>query len=305
MNFLEYMKTLFGKKKSPSDELQSAKEDVLAMTGAPQTEAPELPEGVRYERVEYKAPTDEEIEKIAAAENEKYKNDGLTAIENEITAQRDSLEKDKAESGARLEQDKREINEAYDAADKQVSDDVLKRGLARSSIAVNRMADLSEARAASVAAAAETLSKKIAEIDSELNSLDFKREQALNSFNISLAAKITKRINELKDERYDKQTEALKYNNTLLEKEQSYAADKTMKDSELYSEALDQREKESEYAEKYGKDPATEKAVYDRLREALAAMSADDARDALRNDSFFEDNLSTYYYYKLYDEFGR
>ena len=29
------------------------------------------------------------------------------------------------------------------------------------------------------------------------------------------------------------------------------------------------------------------------------------ARDALRNDTFFEDNLSNYYYYLLYDEFGR
>lgn len=34
-------------------------------------------------------------------------------------------------------------------------------------------------------------------------------------------------------------------------------------------------------------------------------MDADDARDALRNDTFFEDNLSNYYYYLLYDEFGR
>ena len=96
-----------------------------------------------------------------------------------------------------------------------------------------------------------------------------------------------------------------KYNNSLSEKEQAYAADKVKADADLYSEALSQREKESEYADTYGKDAATEKAVYERLRAALSAMDADDARDALRNDTFFEDNLSNYYYYLLYDEFGR
>lgn len=77
-----------------------------------------------------------------------------------------------------------------------------------------------------------------------------------------------------------------KYNNSLSEKEQAYAADKVKADADLYSETLSQREKESEYADTYGKDAATEKAVYERLRAALSAMDADDARDALRNDTF-------------------
>ena len=65
MNFLDYMKTLFGKKKKPTDELQAAKEDVLAMTSAPTVKAPELPEGVKYDRIEYDAPSDEEIAQAA------------------------------------------------------------------------------------------------------------------------------------------------------------------------------------------------------------------------------------------------
>lgn len=305
MNFLDYMKTLFGKKKAPADELQAAKEDVLAMTNAPTVKAPELPEGVKYDRIEYDAPTDEEIAQTAEKELEAYKNESIAAIERETAAERARLEKDKADGSARLESEKREINAAYDEADKKVSDDVLRRGVARSSIAVNRMADLAEARAGSIAAAAAELNAQIAEIDGELDALAFKREQALNSFNISLAAKLTERINELKDARYERQAEVTKYNNSLSEKEQAYAADKVRADADLYSEALSQREKESEYADTYGKDAATEKAVYERLRAALSAMDADDARDALRNDTFFEDNLSNYYYYLLYDEFGR
>lgn len=88
MNFLDYMKTLFGKKKAPADELQAAKEDVLAMTSAPTVKAPELPEGVKYDRIEYDAPSDEEIAQTAEKELEAYKNESIAAIERETAAER-------------------------------------------------------------------------------------------------------------------------------------------------------------------------------------------------------------------------
>lgn len=304
MNFFDYMKSLFAKKPNSTD-LETAKKEVIEMTTAPKPEAEKLPEGVKYDRIEYDAPTDEEIAAAAEKELAAYKAQGEQKVDGDIAAEREKLEKNKATGEAQLAADQAAIDDNYDIANKKVSDDVLKRGLARSSIAVNRMADLSEARAAEKNNAATAANARLAEITSELNSLDFKREQALNSFNISLAAKLTERINELKDERNDREIEALKYNNSLTEKEQKYAADKVIQDSKLYSDALSQREKEDKYSEGYGKDAATQRAAYDRMRTALAGMSADAAKNTLRTDPFFEQNLSTYYYYKLYDEFGR
>ena len=41
------------------------------------------------------------------------------------------------------------------------------------------------------------------------------------------------------------------------------------------------------------------------LRDALSDMSPSEARDAVSNDEYFTNNLSQYWYYKLYNEFAR
>lgn len=305
MEFIEFLKNLFGGNKK-SGNLDDMKSEIAAMEEKPETEKPKLPDGPAYERIEYEPPTDEALQKRAREEYEAYRRTAEKAIAEEKAAAEAKLNREKAAADDKAAADRQAVDAAYDRADEQTANDTLKRGVARSSIAVNRMADLAKARADERTAVEKGYSEKLAALDGEIGSLEAKRQQALNDFNITLAAKITARINELTDERTNKQNEAIRYNNGLAEKEAAYEVDKTMKESDLYGEQLSQTEKENELEKKYGTN--TEKryaAVYDKMRGTLAGMSAAEARDAVRNDTFFTDNLSQYWYYKLYDEFGR
>ena len=46
-------------------------------------------------------------------------------------------------------------------------------------------------------------------------------------------------------------------------------------------------------------------AKYSVLREYLSGLSDEQARITVRNDPFVRESLSDYFYYMLYDEFGR
>lgn len=306
MEFIDYIKSLFGSNKNNKklDDVKSQIAEMQKPTAMP--EKPTLPDAPTYDRIEYDAPTDEQLAAAAEAELAAYKQAGQTAVENEHSATRAELETQKQAAAQKTQAQQKAIDLAYDRADKQTSDDALKRGVARSSIAVNRMADLAAARADEQAAVSKAHADAVAALDGQIGGLETKRQQALDAFNISLAAKLTERINALKSDRASKQSEATKYNNSLTEKESDAARDKLKQESALYSEQLKQIEKEHELEKKYGTQSEQRyQAAYALLRDALSDMSPSEARNAVRNDEFFTNNLSQYWYYKLYNEFAR
>ena len=77
-----------------------------------------------------------------------------------------------------------------------------------------------------------------------------------------------------------------------------------MKESDLYSEALSQAEKEKKLSGEseesdYGK-------MYAFITEKLRSINKHDARDIVLNNPRIRGAVgNTYYYYKLYDEFCR
>lgn len=306
MEFIEFVKSLFGSKKT-GNGLDELKAEIAKLEGeTQQTGRPGLPDAPKYDRVDYTPPDDDALAERAREELKEWELASKNAVENQAETAKEALEKQKSATADKAASQQKAVDTAYDRADKQTSDDVLKRGVARSSIAVNRMADLSEARAGEQAAVRKAYADAVAGIETELGGLEAKRQQALDQFNIALAAKLSTRIDQLKDERAERQAEALKYNNSLTEKEAAYEIDKAMKESDLYSEQLSQTEKEKELEKKYGTE--TEKryrAAYEKMRDTLGGLSKSEAKALVRDDPFFADNLSQYWFYKLYDEFGR
>jgi hypothetical protein len=222
----------------------------------------------------------------------------VNAADGAAEAARAKIAADKRNAETAAQKLQETAAEAYARAREASGYDSLKRGLARSSIAVNKIAELDGGEARERVRIADELARGVAELDGEITALDVKRQIALNDFIVAYAAKLTAAINDLKTERDARRAEALKYNNTLTEKEHSGAVDKQVKESDLYSEALSQREK----ADKASADYA---GAYAEMRAMLQALPADRARKALVGDPVFRDNLNDYYYYRLYDEFLR
>ena len=276
--------------KNKKDEVTEEIENFISGYGKNQLpEKPRLPDVPEYERMEYDAPTDDAIGETAKKELESYKAQGESGIEKEIAA----LEKKYAKKSVEL---------GYEAAKRNTDSDMLKRGLARSSIAALSKAEIESEEASAKAGLDASLSRELNEISGKLGELSAKREEALNDFNLAYASKLTQRITELKSERDKKVAEALKYNNTLAEKEHGAKVDKQMKESELYNDALSQKKKENELS---GITESDYPNIYSQIAQKLRGLNAHDARDIVLNNPSVRKSLNNTYYYKLYDEFCR
>ncbi|MCI8595407.1 MAG: hypothetical protein HFE35_01120 [Clostridia bacterium] len=289
--------------KNKKDEATEEIENFISGYGKNQLpEKPRLPDVPEYERMEYDAPTDDAIGETAKKELESYKAQGESGIEKEIAALEKKYASDSEAARENNENAKKSVELGYEAAKRNTDSDMLKRGLARSSIAALSKAEIESEEASAKAGLDASLSRELNEISGKLGELSAKREEALNDFNLAYAAKLTQRITELKSERDKKVAEALKYNNTLAEKEHGAKVDKQMKESELYNDALSQKKKENELS---GITESDYQNIYSQIAQKLRGLNAHDARDIVLNNPSVRKSLNNTYYYKLYDEFCR
>lgn len=316
MNITTYMQDLMKKlsgSASNSSGTSAAKNENELLEKIAQIRSSVLPEkttlgsGKTYQRLEYDAPSDEEISESAEKSLESYRKSGLSSIENEIESEKDKYGADKvALTGAR-DKTLSAVEDAYTAAKDALDSDVIKRGLARSSIAVAQSGALAGKRAAKSAQAHSDYESAIADIDSKLSELSVKRQKAIDDFNVAYTAKLTETINELSDKRTKLATEAMKYNNTLAEKENEEEIARAKAEESIYSQALANAQKEGAITDDPG-SVANQRVygeIYKVMREYLASMAPSAAYEEMKNNPLYRSSLSDAYYYKLYDEFAR
>lgn len=306
MNILSYLKSLLNGNNKDKNTNSGSKMSELESFVKEQYDAylpskPNTPEPPSYERYEYEAPTDENIEQSAKAELGDYVG-GENSIRSEYEQKAKELTANKASSEKQYTDSANKLKALYDEAAETLSNDSLKRGLARSSIAVAKQAAASKAYTDNANEMLAMHNQKMEELDKQINGLDGQLQNALNEFKISYAAKLTQRINELKEEREKHIQEALKYNNSLLSDEYEQRLKKEKTDNELYSDALSNQQREQTIKNNLSAEEKSkiEKRIYDKAVEILDSMSFDEAREAFFNDPIFRNSLSDYYYYTLY-----
>lgn len=175
-----------------------------------------------YTKLEYDALTDEEIRSDAETLADKEYNERKKKLENEYLEKLKVLDSSRNQISDSAEDVKKGIEESYSTALKDVGNSLLKRGLARSSVAANLESGIMEGQAAALASAAADLNGRLAGLEKEITDLNSEREKALSELDIARAASVTERINNLKAERDEKMKEAVKYNNTIEEKIAEY-----------------------------------------------------------------------------------
>ena len=254
-----------------------------------------------YERVETEKLTAEELKALGEESLAGHKSGSEAAIESEIAALEKKLTADKELAQKTAADRTQQVDKAYAAAKKDVDDDVLKRGLARSSIAVNKRAELAGAAAGAADKIGGELANELYRLETEIAGLSQKREKALDDFNIAYAAKLTQTIRDLTAEQEKKTVEAIKYNNTLSEKEFADKAAKAEKEANTYAKELDNAKKEREITgaqDKYA-------ALYQKMTGLLDGLNGADARKLVMENAIFRDSLNDSYYYKLYDKYAK
>lgn len=160
----------------------------------------------------------QEITKAETGKNEAEKNTLKQQTQIKTQAKEKEIETLKQES----EREKSDIQEIYDDYKVNVESDAIKRGLARSSVAILSMDNLEASRAKELSRVAENLTKSITEVESEILALQQNLELSLNNLDLELAQNINTQLKSRIDELEKKQREAIKFNNEVEELQTNY-----------------------------------------------------------------------------------
>lgn len=297
------------KESAPKNITQENKTVLYEKIPGAKATLPERPkvEAPVYERVEYSPKTDEQLEAEVEENLKEYKDNALKSFDSELETTKNQKEREKLVEGEKRTEQDNAVTQAFDNAQRELNDSLIRKGMNRSSTAELLKEQQNEDRVTAHKKVADEYATAIAELDNDIAKAEAKRQQAINDFNVTYALKYADRISKLKAERDKAVNDAIEHNNSITKQEFKDSLEKAKTESQLYSDALDQRQAEMliEAKEEYRETSSYEYKLYTILRNQLASMSKEDAYNALRNDPTYVDNLTTNYYLQLVDEFGR
>ena len=168
------------------------------------------------------------------------------------------------------------IENAYDEAKENASADLLKRGLARSSIAVLSINGLEQEKTKQLTNLASELADKITSIDKEISKLKNEQEDAMDLLDIEFASELEDKIKAEQEKYYKLQKEAIEFNNNVKKLEKEYGLKKEKQDAEL------NKVDDSDYL---SDEEAEYKVLY--ITNYLNSLSREEALKKLVSDSMF------------------
>lgn len=262
-----------------------------------------FPKESGLKEIEYAPESDEDIVKRAQRATDSTKFAAQTKIKDRFEQAVDALKEDKTSARESLADSYSNLEKLYDELKEKANNDSIRRGLARSSVATNRIDALDRQHANSATEAEKAYIGEVAKIDGEISRLEREKDSALEQLDIKSAADLDASIAKLKGERDEKVEEYEKYNNDIRKKEAAFQDDRQKKiDNYLKAEEARKKQKEEEQAEfekHFGYSGAKSENYSERYRiayEFYSSLSPDIAVDALKASP----NMK-YYLGNLYD----
>ena len=249
-------------------------------------EIPEY-EAPNFERMESVSKSDEDIKNEATNSLAEYKNSSLNSIDEEIENKRSELEDNKQTLADTKESSVSQVKSNYASAKKEASDDALKRGLARSSIAVSVLDAFSKDEIDTLNSIEKEYLTSLNELNFELNALDAQKKKALADFDIAYAVKLNDKISTLTNEYNEKQQEVIEYNNKIAEKEKDYLDKYNSLVADIQSGNYSNATKKAELYNKYGSkfiSTYTKNQIYSVLDDYFANKSSEKIAEILNSE---------------------
>jgi hypothetical protein len=260
-----------------------------------------LPESADLQKLEYQPLSDSEIEELAKNSLAEYYNLTSRAIDQDAQSQKKDLDDYKKQLYEALAQKEQTIEQSFDQAKKDVASQALKRGLARSSIALAMEQEIDAQKARELAQARNSYIEQAAEIDYKIADLETKKQAAMNDLDITYAAKLAIQINDLKNERAEKIKEVQKYNNELAKYQAEYNIDRLKAEQDLTLGQYEILEKKTSGMAGIEKELEQQKQQkkFEYLLDYLSGMPKKEAIKEAENNPLIRQSLDTYYYRKL------
>ena len=243
-----------------------------------------------YQKMEYTAPTKEEILKTAEKSLEEYKDSSIKKIQDKFDGGIKDIEEKADDLTWEKAKDEAEIKGDYSAYSKSAKNENIKRGLAHSSIYSEVLKEIDEGKEQELKKVENEFSREVLKLEGERALLESQKQSALESFDISYAAKLTEEINKINSDISKKQEEVLKYNNKL-EKE---AEELKLKKEQSIQE---KNNKLADMLSKYGLTEVNKMKYQDKyniVKEYISKLPRAQALQELE-DPFYAKELGTFY----------
>lgn len=242
--------------------------------------------------------TEEQIKKQAEDSLHDYSNESKEKIENDYTSKKEAYETSLANLSESTSESKENLSEAYNQAKTDASNDAIKRGLARSSIIVNKLAKYDESMLTEFSNIEKTYLETSQKLNSEKNLLEVQKQNALDSFDISYAIKISEKINDISEKLSQKEREVIEYNNKVIQMEKEYELEQLEKLEAAKQKSLQTNLDYAEFAKDGGIaviDSMVIKEKYQIAKDYLMSLSKQQALQELQNNSMFSTQLKSGY----------
>ena len=227
-------------------------------------------------------------------------NNLKNSTEKEYSKRIDAKQEEVGARQSASERDAEKINSIYDNASTSAENQALRRGLARSSIIINQLDGIEKERAKELTDLATGLSENISRIDSEIDSLNRAKENALEALDLDYASEVEAEIQKQLNALESKKKEVAEFNNKVKQLEAEYALEKREKDQKNLESNL-------KLNSNYGYVPEQENLQQEYkvklVLDYLGTLSKNQAISALKSDTtyayYLGDAWGDVYYYTL------
>jgi hypothetical protein len=260
------------------------------------------PQRITYKKMKTTEFSDEDLKKIAEnglkdsylAEREGLVNDAKDKI-NELISNKENINNSQVKT-------LNDIEKTYKGLKENINNEVIKRGLQRSSIAEEQLKETESDKANQVLSLIKENERKRIEIDEQIKRYESGIDNALSDFDIGYAAKLNEKIKVLKKEQDELNREIAAYNNELTEKEnkeynEQYQDYLNQKDERYYKDKaseLNEAEFESENGY-YGEKKKNYDTRYNLAFSFYSSLPKDIAKQLFNENKDLENYLGLYY----------
>lgn len=253
---------------------------------------------ISLQKIDYKTPTQEEVAKKAENSLFDYKTSGVDSINNKYDLQNSLVDKSIKDLKTNEKEQKANIEDTYSRVKENASNDAIKRGLARSSIIVNKLENYDNKMLNDLAVLANETTTKIDSLNTQKNTLTLEKQNALKAFDLAYAIKLQDKIDALNEDITKNEQAAIRYNNQIAEYEAKWKREVEQENNDREMAMANFIAKNSVYTinsikrnEKYGV-----------AKEYLNSLDKQTALAELTSNTAYKENLGDTLYAQLLKE---
>ena len=251
----------------------------------------DAPESLNLTKIDIPTKSEDELEALAKDSLNKKYGDKKTSTNDSFEKQIQNLisSKETLKDNASIKQNN--INKIYDKGIKETESQMLKRGLARSSIVIGELSALEGDRANELAEILQDLETKLSSTEANISSLEKQKDDALASLDIEYAIELEEEISKVKDDYNKARNDAIEFNNNIDKLEAEYKL-------KLDEQKTEKKKELNQLKDKYGTDYTAmliKEKQFDYLKSYFSSLEPNYAFNLFLTNKEFQNILGDRY----------